>query len=85
MSIINISKFETAMEENEEWLKNNIDEFKAKASSPMNNTDSPLNPNKYISSYNQPSSDIIKWTLLKSPDFHSHASKSTKNISSITL
>ena len=37
------------------------------------------------SSYKQPSADITKWPLPKPPDFHSHASKFTKYISSMTL
>ena len=72
MSITNISKFGTEMNENEELLKTNIDEFKAEASSSINKTVYPLNPKKSPSSYNQPSADIIKWTLLESPYFHSH-------------
>ena len=38
MSFNNIYKFDTAMKENEELLKNNMDEFRAKASSFINTT-----------------------------------------------
>ena len=40
-----------------------------------------INSNKYPSSYDQPSDDIIKWPLLKSPEKYSHASQFTKHIS----
>ena len=89
MSITNISKFETATKKNEDLLNTKIDteidKFKAEASSSINKTFSSLNSNKYPSSYNQPSADIIKWSLLKSPDFHSHASQFTKHLSPMTL
>ena len=62
-----------------------IDEFKAEASSSTNKTVSPLSSNNYNYSYNEPSVDIIKWPLLKSPNFHSHASQFTKHISAMTL
>ena len=48
------------MKENEELLKNNIDEFKAKVSSYINKKLSTLYSINYPSSYNQPSADIIK-------------------------
>ena len=73
------------MKENEELLKNNIDELKAKSSRSINNTVYTLNTNNFPSSYNQPSDDITKCPLLKSPDFYSRASQFTKNISSMTL
>ena len=77
------------MKENEEILNTkidtNIDEFKAEASISINKTFYPLNSNKYPSSYNQPSADINKLPLLKSPNFHSHASQFTKNRSPMTL
>ena len=44
-----------------------------------------LNSFKYPSSYDQPSADLIKWPLLKSPDFHSRVSKFTKNLPFMTL
>ena len=44
-----------------------------------------LNSNKYPSSHYQPSAYLIKWTLLKSPDFHFHASQFTKRLSFMTL
>ena len=46
---------------------------------------SDLNSYKYPSFYDQPSPDQIKWPLLKSPDFHSRASKFTKHLSLMTL
>ena len=73
------------MKENEELLKNNIDKFKSKSSRFINNTVSPLSSNNYPYSYNQPSADIIKLPLLKSPGFHYHALQFTKHLSSMTL
>ena len=46
---------------------------------------STLNSNKYPSSYDQTSADIIKWPLLKSPEKYSHASQFTKHLSFMTL
>ena len=63
----------------------NIDEFKSKLSISINKTFSTLNPNNSPSYYNQPSDDIIKCPLLKSPDYHSHSSQFTKHLSSMTL
>ena len=78
MSFNNISKFETAMKEHEEILNTkidtNIDDLKAEASSSINKILSPFNSNNYPHYYNQPSADINKLPLLKSPYFHSHAS-----------
>ena len=72
------------MKENEEILNTNIDtkieEFKAEASRSINSKFSHIILNNSPSSYNQPSSDINKWPLLKSPDFYSHASQFTKHI-----
>ena len=77
------------MKEHEDILNmnidTNIDEPKAKASSSINKTFSPLNSKQYPSSYNQPSSDTNKWLLLKSSYYHSYASQFTKRISPITL
>ena len=88
-SIANITKFETVTKENEEILNTNIDtnidEFKAESSSSINKKLSPLNSNKYTSYYNQPSADINKWPLLKSPYFHSRDSQFTKHLSPMTL
>ena len=50
MSINNISKFYTAMKENEELLKKNIDKFKTEAYRSINKTVSALNSNKSPSS-----------------------------------
>ena len=84
MSTTNISKFETAMKENEELLNMNInmniEKLKSKSSSSINNTVYNINSNNYPSYYNQPSADINKYILLKSPYFHSHASKFTKHL-----
>ena len=44
-----------------------------------------LNSNKYPSYCDQPSSDIIKFTPLKSPGKYSHASQITKYLSFMTL
>ena len=82
MSIATISKFETLMKEHEkELLDTNIDmkieKFKSEVSNSINNTFSTLNSNNSPSFYNQSSDDIIKWTLLKSPCFHSHVSQLT--------
>ena len=89
MSIANITKFGTTMKENEDILNTNIDtkidEFKDEASISINKTLYPLNPINSTSSYNQPSADINKLPLLKSPDYHSHASQLTKHISPVTL
>ena len=85
MIINNISKFDTAMKEDEELLKNKIDKFEAEASSSINKTVSALNSKNPPYYYNQSSDDIIKWPLLKSPDFHSHASQFTKHLSLMTL
>ena len=46
---------------------------------------SALNSNKYPSSYDQPSDDLIKFPLLQSPDYYSHASKFTKRLLSVNL
>ena len=50
----NISKFDTSMKENEELLKNNIDQFKHEASIYTNKTVYSLNSSNSPSSYNQP-------------------------------
>ena len=41
--------------------------------------------NKLSSYYDQPSCDLIKWSLLKSPEKSLHASQFIKHISSSTL
>ena len=63
----------------------NSGEFRSKVSSSIEMKLLTLNSNKYPSSYGQPSADIIKWPLLKSPEKHSHASQFTKHILSMTL
>ena len=44
-----------------------------------------LNSYIYPSYYYRPSADIIKWPILKSPYFHSHASQFTKHLSFVTI
>ena len=63
--INNISKFYTSMKENEDFIEKNIEKFKAKASSSINKTVYDINSSNSTSYYNQPSADIIKFTLLK--------------------
>ena len=46
---------------------------------------SALSSDKPFYSYEQPSNDIVKCSLLKSPEKSSHASQFTKNLSSVTL
>ena len=71
------------MKEHEEILNKkidtNIDYLTDETSSSINQTFYPLNSHKSLSSSNQHSADINKLPLLKSPDFHSHASQFTKN------
>ena len=89
ISIAIISKFETASKENKELLNVKIDkkvrELNSEASSSINKTFSPLNSNNSPSSYKQPSAVIIKWPILKSPDFHSHAPQFGKHLLTMTL
>ena len=67
--------------------KNNtmIVNLKSEASSSINKTFSPLNSKNPLSYYNQPSDDIIKWPLPKSPYFNSHASQFTKHLPPMNL
>ena len=89
MSIANITNFETATKEHKEisytTIDTKIDEFKDEASRSINNKFYPMSSNSSPFSYNQPSTDINKWLLRKSPNFHSHASKFTKDISPMAL
>ena len=77
------------MKEHEEILNTKIytkiDYLKAEASRSINQTLSPINSHNYHYSSNPPSSDITQWPLLKSLDFHSHASQFTKHLSPTTL
>ena len=77
------------MKEYEEILNTkidkNIDDIKAEPYRSIIQTFYPLNPHNSHSSTNQPSADINKWPLLKSPDFHSHASHFTKNLLPMNL
>ena len=77
------------MKEHEYILNTNIDtkidDLKGEASSSINKKLSPLNLNNPPSSYNQPSANTNKWPLIKSQNFHSHASQLTKHISHMTL
>ena len=66
------TKFGASRTENEDYFKMQFDKFKTKASSSIYTKMFNLNSNKYTSSYDQPSADIIKWPLLKSAYFHSH-------------
>ena len=79
------TEFEIARKETEEFLKNRFDKLKAEASISIDMKVYDLNSNKYLSSYNQPSADLIKCTLLKSPERYSHASQFTKYLSFMTL
>ena len=83
MSINNINKFETAMKEHEEILntkiETKIDDLKSEVSISINQTFSPLNSHYSPYYFNQTSVHINQWPLLKSPDFHSHASHFTKH------
>ena len=62
-----------------------LNEFKSETVSSIYMKLSALSSNKPSSSYDQPSSDIIKWTLLKSPEKYSHASQFTKHLYLMTL
>ena len=77
------------MKEHEEILNTNIetkiDDLKTEASSSINLTLSLLNSHNSHSSSNQPSADINKFPLLKSPYYRSHASKFTKHLSPMNL
>ena len=77
------------MKEHEEILiteiDKNINDLKSKASSFINKIFSPLNLKNSPYSSNQPSADINKWPLLKSPYFPSRASQFTKHQSPMTL
>ena len=75
-----ITKFDTERIENEEYFKMKFYGFKSTESSPIDTGIPNLSSKKSTSSYDQPSSDLIKWPLLNSPDFHSHASKFTKHL-----
>ena len=85
MSINRKIKFDTSRKENEEVLKNNFDKFKAKESSSINMKAPDLNSYKYPYSYDQPSADLIKFPLLKSPDFQYRASQLTEHLSFMTV
>ena len=61
-----------------------IDEIKYEPLKTINSLDMKIptiTPNKTSSSYEQPSTDIIKWALLKSPEKSSYASQFTKHMS----
>ena len=77
------------MKEHEEILNTkfdkNIDDLKSVAYISINTTFFPPKSHNYHSSSHQPSDDITKWPLLKSPDFHSQASQFTKHLSQMTL
>ena len=54
------TKFEIPITEKEEYLKMKIDKYKAETSSSIGTKLLALNSNKYISYYDQPSSNLIK-------------------------
>ena len=62
-----ITKFEIAETEIEETMKMKLDEFKSETSSSVDMKLLTLSSDKYTSSYEKPSSDLIKWSLFKSP------------------
>ena len=70
---------------NRRSIQEEIRKIKSEETISINTKASSLKPNKYPSSYDQPSADLIKSPLLKSPWFHYHASQFTKHISSMTL
>ena len=89
LNTANSNKIDTEIKENEEKLSTefdkNIDDIKDATYRSTNNT--LHHPNSHNSRYssNQTSADITKCPLLKSPDFHSHASKFIKHLSHMTL
>ena len=85
MSINKIINFDTAGKENEELLKENFDRFKTEASRSINIKNYSSNSYKSSSSYYQPSGDLIKRPIIKSPGFHYHASQFIRHISFMTL
>ena len=61
-------------------MKIKMYEYKSETSSYIDMKLLTLNSNKYPSYYDQPSSNIIKLSLLKSPEKYSHASQFTKHL-----
>ena len=66
-------------------MKIKMDEYKSETSSYIDMKLLTLNSNKSPTYYDQPSSDLIKLSLLKSPEKYSHASQFTKHLYFITL
>ena len=54
-------------------MNTRLKEFKSETVSSIDIKLSIINSNKYTSSYDQPSADLIKLTPLKSPKKYSHA------------
>ena len=79
------TKFEIVRTEHDEYIKTKFDKYKSEISSSVDMKILTLSYKKYTSSYDQPSSDLIKFPLLNSPDFHPHASKFIKHISFMNL
>ena len=79
------TKIGIAKTELEATINMRLNEFKSETVSAIDMKLSILNSNKFTSSYNQPSADLIKWTLLKLPGKYSHVSQFTTNLYSIIL
>ena len=66
-------------------MKMKIDEYRSETSISVDMKLLTLNSNKHPSYYDQPSADLIKWPLIKSPEKYSHASQFTKHLLFVTL
>ena len=62
------TKFEIERKETEYYLKMKLDEYKSETYISIDIKMLTLNSNKYPSSYYQPSDDLIKWLIIKSPE-----------------
>ena len=71
--------------ETEATMNMRLNEFKSETFSSFEMKLPALTSNKPYSKYDQRSDDLIKCTLLKSPEKYPHASQSTKRLSSMTL
>ena len=79
------TKFEMDKIELEETIKIKMDEYKSETSIYIYMKLLTLNSNKYSSSFDQPSANLIKFPLPKLPEQYSHASQFTNSLSFITL
>ena len=79
------TKFEISKTELEEKLKMIPDEYKSETSIYIDIKLLTLNSNKYRSSYDQPSVDLIRWTLLKSTEKYPHESQFTTDLSLMAI